>query len=315
MLRKFLNDPYYLLKYNATYALVLGAFGYFVSRSGLSPIANPLHFGITPAWLLALAVFMSPNFFVIIGGTFLIFALHLTMGPATPLSGGSIALLIAGSLYFAFLSAMLMHNAAHGNIRPRWLNRVVGELCGFHQLGGFPGWAIVHLVHHRFPDHPEKDPHPPGQMTFLEYMRTMFDALIRAICSLYEEHWGAKSLHYRRIWKLTGISAFLVRFLRVLILFALIGPDGFAYFFAPSYFFITLIYWHFNYATHRPGAEGMEIRDIHRGPYYRITNALFAGIYYHRTHHQRPYLFNPARAQSALAASPVIRPEDQLAEA
>jgi fatty acid desaturase len=294
MLRRFRKDPYFLLKYNLANAAVVSAL-LVMSRHFF-----PDRFEFTRIWFFVLAVFLAPNFFVIVGGGLLIplvVALEGGLdGRAWPLA------LIPLAGYVAFGSALFMHNTAHGNVGPRWLNRAVGEFVGFHQLGGYAAWTIVHLVHHSHPDHPEKDPHPPGTMSFMTYMRTMFSALIRCLTELYHGLWIAKDERYRFVFKLTGTLGVIVRYGRTLALLVILGPKVFAFFFAPFYVFLTLIYWHFNYATHRPTADGMEILDLNQGLYYRIINTLFAGCYYHRTHHAKPHLFDASRA--ALPARP-----------
>lgn len=298
MLHKFRRDPYFLLKYNLANFAVVG------STLALGAAATPAFEG-SKVWFLAMAVFMAPNFFVIVGGGSAIFlAFVLTGGLEGRLWPLALPVL---ALYAAFLSALFMHNTAHGNVRPRWLNRLVGEFVGFHQLGGYANWTIVHLIHHQHPDHPEKDPHPPGRMPFVTYMRTMFDALIRCINAEYRERFVAKDARLRGVWLATALTGVTVRYGRTALMFALLGPTWFACFFAPFYVLLTVVYWHFNYATHRPTANGVAILNLDHNAYYRVTNFLFAGCYFHKNHHEQPNRFDASRVVPRIRAAAALR--------
>ncbi|MGE3756333.1 MAG: hypothetical protein AB7H97_01180, partial [Pseudobdellovibrionaceae bacterium] len=69
-----------------------------------------------------------------------------------------------------------------------------------------------------------------------------------------------------------------------------------AFFFVPFYSVMTMIYWHFNYSSHRPTEIGFEILDLNHNLYYKIANFMSAGTYFHKTHHERPSIFNPSKA-------------------
>jgi fatty acid desaturase len=287
----FRRDPYFVLRYNAANLAV----GIVLLGSAVALFPERLR-TTSPWWLVSLAPFLIPEFFVqLVGSALIVLAFGLTGGfagrpwlAALPLAAG----------VFAYVSGMLMHNAAHRNIRPLWLNRLVGEACGFHQLGGYLVWSLVHLVHHRYADDPVYDPHPPGTKTFFRYMRTSFSGLITCMNRLYRESWVARDARYTGVWRLTGTLGSSARITRLLVLSYVLGPAGWACFYVPSYALLTFIYWHFNYVTHRPSAAGvMEIQDLDHNAFYRITNRLLGGFYYHRTHHEQPALFDPYRAQ------------------
>jgi len=63
----------------------------------------------------------------------------------------------------------------------------------------------------------------------------------------------------------------------------------------PSYLSMTLFFAHFNYYTHRPrGKDSVEILNLNYNPFYKFLNFLSFGAYFHKNHHRKPSLFNPA---------------------
>src|SRR5271156_6020646 len=60
--------------------------------------------------------------------------------------------LIPLGIYAGGLSVVYIHNAAHNNFRWRWLNESFGHIAGTHQLWGFKGWQLIHIVHHQYMD-------------------------------------------------------------------------------------------------------------------------------------------------------------------
>ena len=90
---------------------------------------------------------------------------------------------------------------------------------------------------------------------------------------------------------------------RLVFWFLLLGPSVFVLLYVPSYIFNYFFFSHFNYYTHRldPNSrEGQfEVLNLSDGYYYRLTNLIFFGIYHHRTHHSKPYLFNPQKLVSS----------------
>src|SRR5262245_11930404 len=150
MLQKFRTDPRYLLRYYATTIALL------------VPICAALAFLRAPArseylWYLpAILLVVVPRFLVIVAALVYAAAVSLTVMRATfePWQ----LLLVPLSLVLALLATSYIHNAAHDNIRPRWLRRPIGELCALFHLVGFPDWTIVHFIHHRHADDPEWDP-------------------------------------------------------------------------------------------------------------------------------------------------------------
>ena len=88
--------------------------------------------------------------------------------------------------------------------------------------------------------------------------------------------------------------------------FWLLGPAFFLLVFVPCNLLAGLFVIHFNWSTHN-GEQAKALDDMRptnlTGPYYRLGNKLFAGIYSHKMHHDRPALFNPAVALAAAEAA------------
>ncbi|MBV8882654.1 MAG: fatty acid desaturase [Chroococcidiopsidaceae cyanobacterium CP_BM_RX_35] len=203
-------------------------------------------------------------------------------------------------------SAVMIHNAAHANIKPLWLSRLIGEICGLHQLGGFTGWVVTHHLHHCFPDDPEKDPHPPHNLQFWKFADEMKNTIRGALTRSYFEIWGetAKS---QRIW--TGLEILLPinRFLRSLLWLLIGGPIVFTFFFIPSYIGNVLIFYHFNYYTHTQaiGATG-DIMNLNHNVFYKLMNTLLFGTYFHKNHHLNPNLFDPRKLKTTSKAEGLL---------
>ncbi len=190
-------------------------------------------------------------------------------------------------------SAMLIHNAAHGSIKPVWINKFIGELCGLHQLYGFRAWTIAHLIHHQYPDDPEKDPHAPNGMRFIPFLWGMQRMLRGCLKHNYEQLWGADPRNMQH-WKLKNLFGFVGMWARMLLWFLLLGPNLFLCFYLTSYVANVVFFAHFNYFTHRLTETGeIEIQNLNDGIYYKIVNALFLGIYFHKNHHLRPSYADP----------------------
>tara|TARA_R110002049_G_scaffold309101_1_gene516878 strand:+ start:19133 stop:19969 length:837 start_codon:yes stop_codon:yes gene_type:complete len=202
-------------------------------------------------------------------------------------------LLIPAGLYLGVHSAVLLHNAAHYNIKPRWLNRFLGELAGFHQLYGFAAWSVAHLVHHMYPDDLERDPHPPDGMEFGPYFLQMRTMLRNCLEKNYFAQWE-DTPRSRFWWKVKNAFGFFGMWTRMALWFLLLGPELFIAFYLPSYVATIVFFAHFNYFTHRTTDDGSSvILNLDHNLYYKLANRLFFGIYYHGNHHHRPSYINP----------------------
>jgi len=206
------------------------------------------------------------------------------------------ALIPLAVLLFCGLPSSLMHNCAHGNVGRRWVNQLVGELCGTIMLYGFGGFRLGHLFHHKYPDNPKYDPHPPQGLSFPAFLVAPVKATLLVIETAYYESFGetdaakANIRWQRRLFKLDVA-------LKVVFWLLLFGPKGFVLFYLPLYLANIFVFAHINYATHVDRGDGqIEIIDLTSGIYYRAVNLISFGGYFHKTHHLRPRTFNPSRA-------------------
>lgn len=206
-------------------------------------------------------------------------------------------------LYGFIWAHLLIHNATHGNF-PKAINRAVGEVLGFLVVVRFASWDIIHMRHHRYSDDRVKDPHP----NFPSFWKTVLHTIVHVEKQLFQQYfdtWGDTPENRRReAWR--ARVSYSTNIVLVAFWFCLLGPWFFAVF-APANLLAGLFVIHFNWSTHNGEAATTidEMRPVNLTSLkYRIGNALFCGIYAHETHHDRPYLFNPARASEVVVASP-----------
>lgn len=204
---------------------------------------------------------------------------------------------------FSFIWAhLLIHNCTHGNL-PLAINRTVGELLGLLVVVRFASWDIIHMRHHTFSDDRVKDPHP----NFPSFWKTVVHTIInveRQLFAQYFDVWGDtpanRARERRRAWMSYGTNLVLVA-----VWFWLLGPWFFFLVFAPANLLAGLFVIHFNWSTHNgeAGKTDADMRPVNLTRWrYQVGNVLFAGIYAHAMHHERPGLFNPARALAAANA-------------
>jgi stearoyl-CoA desaturase (delta-9 desaturase) len=219
--------------------------------------------------------------------------------------------LIPLGIYAGGVSAVFIHNASHGSFPTRPLNWMAGQLAGMHQLWGFMGWKLIHLVHHQYSDDAHFDTHPPKGMTFWQFSRNMFLYSSKKISERYREHWGmsvrTKWLHRNLLFIFMGMAA-----ANLLFWYFLMGPAGFWFCYVPSYVTNHLLFCHINYYAHPKDEAGATAPgNLDHNLYYNLANALWSGIYYHGNHHRRPLLFNPKK----MPASPRVREQEKILEA
>jgi fatty acid desaturase len=289
MFKQFRRDPLFFLKYNLWSVAILGVASVLLYLYWSDLSATPY------SWLLFLCVmpFALPNLWMISVSALSLTVVAFYLGLVT-LTAFDWLWVVAGTL-IGLQSAWLMHNAAHDSIQPAWLNRVIGEVCGLQQLMGFPGWAVPHIIHHQNPDDPESDPHPPQYQTFMQYLSAMGPSMARVATRNFHTMWSERS-DLQRLWKYTALSSMGARYLRAVFLLLLLGTKIFVLGFIVSKIVNMVFYVHFNFATHRPAANGeIEILNLDHNFYYKFTNATMAGMYFHKNHHAKASLFDPRR--------------------
>lgn len=287
MFKRFIVDPYYLLKYAITNFSILTLVILVLVIQFNSD--NPFHSILL--WSAGLFLFVLPHFFLIFFSgiyyivLFLFFHKEIVDMPYF--------LLIPFGVLCGTLSAACMHNASHNNFKPKWLNRIVGEVCGIFQITGYASWVIAHMLHHSYPDHPNKDPHSPGNLTYSQFANSMGINMKNKLTNKYLEVMS-QNKKGKRIWLLTLMIGPILRFQRVFLLMLLFGPAGFILFYLPFKIANALIYIDFNYRTHRPNSKGeFEILNLDFNLWYKFLNLISFGSYYHSNHHKNPSLFNP----------------------
>lgn len=208
------------------------------------------------------------------------------------------ALLIIPALYVAGMSAVWMHNASHGSFNNPIINDVCGYIAGAHQLWGYFGWKFIHMIHHMYSDRDIGDPHNPKGKTFWNFTKEMFMNSSFEISRRYREHWG-DTQRTKLLQKGVMITYGLMAASNLAFWFLLLGPEGFVFFYIPSYIGNHLFYADINYACHPvdPETGNTKPTNLTHGWYHRLCNVMFFGIYYHGNHHRKPKAFNPKLAQ------------------
>jgi stearoyl-CoA desaturase (delta-9 desaturase) len=193
------------------------------------------------------------------------------------------------------LPSSILHNCAHRNWKPRWLNDAIGEFCGTLMLYGFKGFQVGHWFHHAHPDDPRMDPHPPRGQSFPRFVVAPVKATLDVVERGYLQAFGdtpenRASLRRQRVMFQAGVL------FRVAFWWLLLGPELFVLAYLPVYAANIFVFAHINYATHIERPDGQsEIVDLTHNLYYRYVNLVSMGGYYHKSHHRRPKFKNPSR--------------------
>jgi fatty acid desaturase len=222
--------------------------------------------------------------------------------------------LIPVGIYIGGISAVFIHNASHGSFGPAWLNKAAGELSGMHQLWGFMGWKLIHLIHHHYSDDVKHDPHPPKSLDFWDFTKNMFLHSSINIRERYREHWGM-TRRTQRLQKSLLVVFLALAVSNLIFWYALCGPAGFVFFYVPSYIANHLLFAHINYFAHpKDTATGQTAPgNMNHTLYYKLANALWFGIYFHGNHHRKPLLFNPRHMAVGRARAVTQEPLDKAA--
>lgn len=196
-------------------------------------------------------------------------------------------------IYLGGLSAVWIHNATHKSFPNHLLNEACGELAGLHQLWGFNGWRLIHLVHHQYSDNIEHDPHPPKGRTFWAFARTMFIESSFTISRRYRDHWK-ESPRTRMLQRLVFVAFLSASLTTLAMWYLLLGPVAFVFGYIPSLIANHLLFVDVNYTCHPADETGATAAaNLNHTLYYKIANFFWHGIYFHGNHHKKPILFNP----------------------
>jgi fatty acid desaturase len=220
----------------------------------------------------------------------------LTRMFSAPFSFWGLALLPLG-LIVGIQVPVLMHNCVHSNLRPRWLNRVCGELAGVYIMLGMEAFALNHYMHHGYSDS-DLDPHNPENKKFLGFFfANNFGGTVPVRRKYVEYHGDTPRNH--AVFTAILFMHFLNVPIRIAFWLLLLGPSLFVTAFVPSYLFHMFVFSHINYVTHATLPDGKaEIYNLDSNLYYKLVNFFGAGVYYHKNHHRNPTHFNPMRGAS-----------------
>lgn len=219
--------------------------------------------------------------------------------------------LIPFAFAFGLQIPVALHNAVHFNIKPRLLNEIIGELCGFFVLFGMAPFRISHVLHHANADDEHLDPHPPMGKSFLYFLATTQMNSIRVIANQYFAVHG-KSRKTFAIMALQMPVYYVGLLSRLYIWWQVLGPTYFFAFYVPAYLTNLVVFAHINWATHQTLPSGeVVIVNLNHNLYYKTVNLIGAGAYFHLNHHLRPGLYNPAlmepqRSKETATPSPIM---------
>ncbi|PIP94689.1 MAG: hypothetical protein COW00_09265 [Bdellovibrio sp. CG12_big_fil_rev_8_21_14_0_65_39_13] len=200
------------------------------------------------------------------------------------------------SILLCGLPSSILHNCAHGNWKPKFLNTVLGEIFGTVMLYGFKGFKLGHMFHHKFPDDPDYDVHPPKGYRFHQFLVSPIEDTLKVIERVYFEYYGDNESSRRNIfWQKIFFNFSIV--MRLSFWLLLLGPSLFVFLYLPLYVLNIFVFAHINYAAHIINKEGnSEVVNLNHNIYYRIVNVLSMGGYFHKSHHLKPQCLNPAKA-------------------
>lgn len=207
--------------------------------------------------------------------------------------------------------ASLLHNTSHSNIPNKFLNRVIGEYCGFYVLYGFSNFSLIHILHHQFSDE-ELDPVNPKGMSFLIFLTAPMRYMKKTTKKYLRKIHGHHS-NYESILLLCEIVFHGMLLLRLGLWYFILGKSLFFSFYLPSFLTIIAVFAHINYVCHRDNIDGsVEIVNLNHNLFYKIANFFTMGGYFHKNHHINMKIFNPKYLESSrvrkklISVSPMI---------
>lgn len=229
--------------------------------------------------------------------TLILVTLYFFTEDTSDLKLSSLIYIIPGIL-FGLVTAGLLHNTSHNNVKSTLLNRVIGEFCGWWVLYGYKNFVMIHFLHHIYTDK-KHDPVNPEGMSFFVFLTAPMRYMIRKTKGwLFEVHGQGDSYH--KIMLLQTVLFNLILLARLALWYMVLGKELFFFFYLPGYISNVMIFAHINYICHRELADGsIEIVNLNHNLYYKFANFMTAGGYFHKNHHINPNLFNPRSYKSA----------------
>lgn len=186
----------------------------------------------------------------------------------------------------------LMHNCVHGNMKPKKLNLILGELAGVYILLGMAAFEINHRMHHVYAD-TDLDPHnPEGKKFFKFFFANNFGGTEPVKRKFLSYH--GDTLFNRFLFNAGVFFHFFNVPARIFLWVLILEPSLFVTFFLPSYLFHMFVFAHINYYTHKTMPDGTnEVYNFDHNLYYKFVNFFGSGVYFHKSHHKNPNVYNP----------------------
>ena len=207
------------------------------------------------------------------------------------------------AIVFGLAMATAFHNASHHNFKNKFLNILIGEFCGFYTLIGMRPFRVGHMLHHIHSDDPELDPHPPTELSFIQFILTSHNQTIEVLKNVYRQNHGASAKTEANIKWQTVFHQMGILF-KILFIFIVFGPTLFVSFYVISYLAYFFGFAHLNYISHLPDEDGeIRVKNHSQGFFYQVMNVLTSGGYYHKNHHLNPKLYNPSHYQARAKTS------------
>jgi fatty acid desaturase len=209
------------------------------------------------------------------------------------------SLVVLSGVVLGLISVTAFHNTVHGNIHPRLLNTIIGEITANVSLEDFRCFKVGHLLHHMNPDDPILDPHPPAGLSFIDFLKQSRNKTIECITNFYYKNHGRNSKTEKNV-SAQIISFHFLIVAKLVFWFLLFGPVLFTIFYLPAYLTYFFSIAHINYVAHREedGSAGLQNHDDTL--YYKVVNVITSGVYYHKNHHAYPNYYNPSKIKHNL---------------
>lgn len=221
------------------------------------------------------------------------------------------AIITLAAVINGLVISSLLHNTSHSNIPTKFLNRIVGEYCGYYVLYGFTNFSLVHILHHQHSDD-EMDPVNPKGMSFIVFLSAPMRYMIKRTKEyLFSVHGTEKE--YKNIMEAQVVVFHLNLILRLAIWYMLLGKFLFIAFYIPSFLTIVAIFAHINYVCHRDHIDGsVEIVNLDHNLYYKVANFFTMGGYYHKNHHINMKAFNPTHLKKKRAEGKLLTKQPKI---
>ena len=163
-----------------------------------------------------------------------------------------VSLVTAGILFpfsfiFGLIIATAFHNASHGNIKPRWLNKVLGEVIGYYVLDGMRPFRVGHIAHHSHFDDPLLDPHLLMGQSFWQFIKYSKGNTIEVLKRIYFKAHGDNDVSVKQINH--QLLIYKIGFVfKIGFWYFIFGPALFLLFYLPSFLSYFFGFAYLNYA-------------------------------------------------------------------